>query len=81
MSILATNPEEVCTVDDLSGYFLLGLLSSFVFRAVRDALPNNPVAQERIIGAAFLALGIADVSLFENRMRKKRQTRAFEHCR
>ena len=46
----------------LSGYFLLGLLSSLVFRAVRDALPDNAVAQERILGASFLALGIADVS-------------------
>ena len=43
------------------GYFLLGLISSFVFRAIRDALPNNPAAQERILGASFLALGIADV--------------------
>lgn len=46
---------------DFVGYFLLGLVSSLVFRAVRDTLPNNPVAQERILGAAFLALGIADV--------------------
>lgn len=44
------------------GYMLLGLLSSFVFRAVRDALPNNPAAQERILGASFLAMAIADVS-------------------
>jgi hypothetical protein len=41
---------------------LLGLLSSFVFRAVRDALPDNPIAQERIIGASLKALAIADVS-------------------
>ena len=40
---------------------LLGLLSSFVFRAVRDALPTNPAAQERILGASFLAMAIADV--------------------
>lgn len=43
------------------GYFLLSLISSFVFRAIRDALPNNPAAQERILGASFLALAIADV--------------------
>ncbi|VDB89984.1 unnamed protein product [Peniophora sp. CBMAI 1063] len=43
-------------------YMLLGLLSSFVFRAVRDALPNNPAAQERILGASFLAMAIADVT-------------------
>ena len=41
---------------------LLGLISTFVFRAVRDALPNNPVAQERIMGASFTALALADVS-------------------
>lgn len=33
-----------------------------MFRAVRDALPNNPAAQERILGASLLALGFADVS-------------------
>lgn len=43
-------------------YFLLGLISTFVFRAARDALPNNPAAQERIIGASFTALAIADVT-------------------
>ncbi|KAF9471302.1 hypothetical protein BDN70DRAFT_888280 [Pholiota conissans] len=43
-------------------YLLLGLISSLVFRAVRDALPNNPAAQERILGASFLALGIADLT-------------------
>lgn len=42
----------------------MGLISSFVFRAVRDALPDNPAAQERILGASFLALGTADVSHF-----------------
>ena len=42
---------------------LLGLLSSLVFRAVRDALPNNPAAQERILGATLTAMAIADVSL------------------
>ncbi|KAI0935671.1 hypothetical protein AcV5_004025 [Taiwanofungus camphoratus] len=43
-------------------YLLLGLISSFVFRAVRDALPNNPIAQERILGASFTALALADVT-------------------
>lgn len=41
---------------------LLGLISSLVFRAVRDALPHDPVAQERIVGASLTALAIADVS-------------------
>ncbi|KAJ8497187.1 hypothetical protein ONZ51_g640 [Trametes cubensis] len=44
------------------GYMLLGLISTFVFRAVRDALPNNPAAQERILGASFTALALADVT-------------------
>ncbi|TBU38541.1 hypothetical protein BD309DRAFT_971678 [Dichomitus squalens] len=43
-------------------YLLLGMISSFVFRAVRDALPDNPVAQERIMGASFTALALADVT-------------------
>ncbi|KAF5355618.1 hypothetical protein D9756_003956 [Leucocoprinus leucothites] len=43
-------------------YLLLGLLSSIVFRAVRSTLPNNPSAQERLIGASLLALAIADVT-------------------
>ena len=46
----------------MTGYLLLGMISSFVFRAVRDALPDNPVAQERIMGASFTALALADVS-------------------
>jgi hypothetical protein len=41
---------------------LLGLISSLVFRAVRDALRGQPAAQERILGAALTALAIADVS-------------------
>lgn len=44
------------------GYFLLGLISSLVFRAIRDALPHDPASQERILGAAFTALAVADVS-------------------
>jgi hypothetical protein len=43
------------------GYLLLGLLSSLVFRAIRDALPNDPEAQERMLGASFTALALADV--------------------
>ncbi|KAF8270974.1 hypothetical protein EI94DRAFT_1569512 [Lactarius quietus] len=41
-------------------YLLLGMLSSFVFRAIRDALPGNPIGQERILGASLLAMAIAD---------------------
>ncbi|KIJ59823.1 hypothetical protein HYDPIDRAFT_177691 [Hydnomerulius pinastri MD-312] len=43
-------------------YMLLGLISSFVFRAIRDALPNNPEAQERILGASMTALALADTN-------------------
>ena len=43
------------------GYFLLSLMSSFVFRAVRDLVPN-PVPQERLVGAVLKVLAIADVS-------------------
>ena len=47
---------------DAPGYLLLGMLSSLVFRAIRDTLPGNPAAQERILGASLLALAIADAS-------------------
>lgn len=38
----------------------MSLMSSFVFRAVRDSVPN-PVSQERLIGAVLTVLAIADV--------------------
>ncbi|KAJ7789478.1 hypothetical protein B0H14DRAFT_2944526 [Mycena olivaceomarginata] len=41
-------------------YLLLGLVSSLVFRAARDSLPKDTVAQERIVGALLAALAIAD---------------------
>ncbi|KAF7340158.1 hypothetical protein MVEN_01934300 [Mycena venus] len=44
------------------GYLLLGLVSSLVFRAARDSLPKDPVAQERIVGSLLAALAIADVT-------------------
>jgi len=44
------------------GYFLLSLMSSFVFRAARDSVPN-PISQERLVGAVLKVLAIADVSL------------------
>jgi hypothetical protein len=51
----------------LPGYMLLSLISSFVFRAVRDALPHNLIAQEKIVKATLIALAIADVSLLKIR--------------
>lgn len=41
---------------------LLSLISSLVFRAVRDALPHEPRAQETIVKASLTALAVADVS-------------------
>lgn len=56
--------QEVKTIElGLEGYLLLGLISSLVFRAVRDALPNDPIAQEKIVGASLLALALADVRI------------------
>ncbi|KAG8888971.1 hypothetical protein FRB99_004039, partial [Tulasnella sp. 403] len=43
-------------------YFLLVMISSFVYRAIFKAVPNDPVAQERLFGAMLLALMIGDVS-------------------
>ncbi|KAF8060949.1 hypothetical protein FPV67DRAFT_1783922 [Lyophyllum atratum] len=44
-----------------NSYMLVGLLEYFGFRAVRDSLPNNPEAQERILGASIMALACADM--------------------
>jgi len=38
-------------------------MTSLGFRAIRDSLPNNPVAQERIVGAILMSLAMADVRL------------------
>ena len=58
--------HQLCAASDVrptaAGYLLLGLISTFVFRAVRDTLPGNAAAQERILGASFTALALADVS-------------------
>lgn len=48
--------------NSLPGYLMLGLLTSFIFRAARDALRSNPAAQEKIVGAGLFALTIVDVS-------------------
>jgi len=59
----ALDARSVMAVSQLANcYFLLALISTFVFRAIRDTLPNNPIVQERILGAAFLALGLADLT-------------------
>jgi len=38
------------------------MLEGFGLRTVRDALPDNPVAQERIVGATLTAMAIADIT-------------------
>ncbi|KAJ7630397.1 hypothetical protein FB45DRAFT_915388 [Roridomyces roridus] len=43
-------------------YLLLGLVSSLVFRAARDSLRQDLVAQERVVGALLTALALADVT-------------------
>ncbi|KAJ7771926.1 hypothetical protein DFH07DRAFT_803174 [Mycena maculata] len=43
-------------------YLLLGLVSSLVFRAARDSLSHDPIAQERIVGSLLAALAIADLT-------------------
>ncbi|KAF8167886.1 hypothetical protein B0H34DRAFT_683543 [Crassisporium funariophilum] len=43
-------------------YFLLFLMTSFGFRAIRDALPDRPAAQEKIVGSLLMSLGILDIS-------------------
>ena len=39
------------------------MISSFVFRAVRVALKNDPRTQEQVVGSLLIPLAIADVSL------------------
>ncbi|KAG8976053.1 hypothetical protein FRC05_004684 [Tulasnella sp. 425] len=43
-------------------YFLLGLISLCVFSAIRGAVPNNPAAQEKLVGGLLTALAIADLT-------------------
>ncbi|CAE6461133.1 unnamed protein product [Rhizoctonia solani] len=46
----------------VNAYSTIGMLSAFGFRAVRRALPNNPIAQEQIIGAILAVLATADIT-------------------
>jgi hypothetical protein len=43
-------------------YMLVGLMVSFVFRAVGNVCSNDTIAQERIIGATLSAMAITDVT-------------------
>jgi hypothetical protein len=40
------------------------MLSSLIFRVVRNALPDNSAVQEQIIGARLFVMGVADTSGF-----------------
>ncbi|KAF8349874.1 hypothetical protein F5887DRAFT_1070127 [Amanita rubescens] len=64
--IPATPQDDLQSLDARTTYGYMAtsklLISSLVFRAVRDALPQNPQAQERIVGASLAALAIADVT-------------------
>ncbi|KAJ1311631.1 hypothetical protein OPQ81_010107 [Rhizoctonia solani] len=46
----------------VNAYAVIGMSSALGFRAVRRALPNNPAAQEQIIGATLGVLAAADIS-------------------
>ncbi|KAG8721567.1 hypothetical protein FRC08_012010 [Ceratobasidium sp. 394] len=46
----------------VNAYAVIGMLSAFGFRAVRRALPHDPVAQDRIIGATLGVLATADLT-------------------
>ncbi|KIY63244.1 hypothetical protein CYLTODRAFT_403505 [Cylindrobasidium torrendii FP15055 ss-10] len=43
-------------------YLLLGMVSSLVFRAIRDSVPKDLAVQERLVGALLTCLAIADVT-------------------
>ncbi|KAG8968073.1 hypothetical protein FRC03_008772 [Tulasnella sp. 419] len=45
-----------------NSWFLLGLMSIFVYPAVKRALPGQIRAQEQIVGAVLAALAIADIT-------------------
>ncbi|KAB5594315.1 hypothetical protein CTheo_2245 [Ceratobasidium theobromae] len=46
----------------VNAYAVIGMVSAFGFRAVQKALPKNPAAQERIIGASLSVLATADIT-------------------
>ncbi|KAH8101429.1 hypothetical protein BXZ70DRAFT_1007263 [Cristinia sonorae] len=57
------DPRSLMAIWQLGNcYLLLGMLEGFGLRAVRDALPGNPVAQERLAGTILTAMAIADVT-------------------
>jgi len=56
------DPRAAMAIWQLSiSYLLLFLLTSLGYRAARDALRNDPVSQERIVGGLMTALAIIDI--------------------
>ncbi|KAJ3474688.1 hypothetical protein NLI96_g12312 [Meripilus lineatus] len=57
------DPRSTMAVWQLANcYLLLGMLEGLGLRAVLKALPDNLVAQERLVGATLLAMAIADIT-------------------
>jgi len=44
------------------GFLLIFVITSLVFRAIRDNLSHDLAAQERLTGTLLFSLGVADVS-------------------
>ncbi|TFK76652.1 hypothetical protein BDN72DRAFT_873233 [Pluteus cervinus] len=61
--ITPLDPRTVMVIWQLAGCFLLWtLISTLLFRAARDALTNDLIAQERVVGAVIGVYAIADVT-------------------
>ncbi|KAG7450765.1 uncharacterized protein BT62DRAFT_1072790 [Guyanagaster necrorhizus] len=43
-------------------YLLLGMISTVVFRTIRNAVPKDPQLQERLVGSLLFCLAVADLS-------------------
>ncbi|THH30391.1 hypothetical protein EUX98_g3805 [Antrodiella citrinella] len=57
------DPRSLMAIWQLGNcYLLLGMLEGLGLRSIRDALPGNPVAQERLAGTVLTAMAIADVT-------------------
>lgn len=53
--------------DHSLGYLLLGMISTVVFRTIRNAVPKDPQLQERLVGSLLFCLAVADVSGISNK--------------
>ncbi|KAK0198119.1 hypothetical protein F5146DRAFT_73220 [Armillaria mellea] len=43
-------------------YLLLGMISTVVFRTIKNAVPKDPQLQERLVGSLLFCLAVADLS-------------------